>query len=797
MRAGGTWLVQVLATVATVLASAPPAHGVAPNTLLSRLSAYHIAHVHLTGHSSPLLSDSYPDAATLTFDAFSRNFSLELRRNQQLFAPDYREVRREVDAEGNLVRETVSSGLQAQHCFYHGTVHVDGQREGDSVVALNTCHGGGAVRGTFHSQGEVYGIDSAVHPDHLRAGNYQTSTVKHVIFNVKHKITAGEGESDPLVRHRCANHPTPPSSTTTEEHADTPRGTRSSSRGSPSSSVDDPLQAVGARRRLANTDLLNELVVVNDHARYQVNKENTELATAEIVNAVSAIFNKAPLVSKVQIALTAQLTWVRNDGLTLTPGMCGRCKADEVSSKELLNKFEEWIEDPDNIGYFYDNVILLTGRDLDGDNVGIANQGVICKSKALGQPAAIVQGTFDLLENVKIMAHEIGHNFNMVHDDEHADGGDREDCPCGYLMAAESGGLCDGAKDRANLFSPCSADDFEFYLASLGSNHCLMKASTSIRWADGRCGNGFVEEGEECDCFEGDCGTDACCDPSTCLLLPGANCSDAEPCCEGCSVVPASDSTVCRPAASLCDFAEVCDGNSTSCPLDVYQGAGQPCKDDKGKPGRCFQSKCHSATSQCAALPKLDAESEELEACALPGSFEKQIPELCAVLLCKTVGSTVVGQCQQFSQGAESVVVAMEDGNSCQRTGVPVQSTLICSGGICTDALEIPSNHHLNLTDWSACSACFDGPQRRSGTCVETATGITVDSSLCPPAILTRECTTRDLECDSPVTGGFEVLGFYVKWIWVLIAGLALGALLLVCCIWVSCCRLRSRVAAR
>ena len=48
------------------------------------------------------------------------------------------------------------------------------------------------------------------------------------------------------------------------------------------------------------------------------------------------------------------------------------------------------------------------------------------------------------------------------------------------------------------------------------------------------CGNGFTEEGEECDCGIADsdsCLKNTCCNPSTCTLYPNATCG-AGTCCD-------------------------------------------------------------------------------------------------------------------------------------------------------------------------------------------------------------------------------------------------------------------------
>lgn len=88
------------------------------------------------------------------------------------------------------------------------------------------------------------------------------------------------------------------------------------------------------------------------------------------------------------------------------------------------------------------------------------------------------------------------------------------------------------------------------------------------------CGNGIVENGEDCDPGVGS--TSACCDVNTCKFRNNAVCDpDSSPCCTSqCTFAPTTQ--ICRPSRdSNCDTAEVCTGNSSSCPTDVISPNGE------------------------------------------------------------------------------------------------------------------------------------------------------------------------------------------------------------------------------
>lgn len=73
---------------------------------------------------------------------------------------------------------------------------------------------------------------------------------------------------------------------------------------------------------------------------------------------------------------------------------------------------------------------------------------------------------------------------------------------------------------------------------------CLFDYPTNVETK--HCGNGIIENGEECDCGgPNDCKKlpDQCCDPYKCKLFKNATCSGGE-CCDNCQ--PKARGIVCR-----------------------------------------------------------------------------------------------------------------------------------------------------------------------------------------------------------------------------------------------------------
>lgn len=68
-----------------------------------------------------------------------------------------------------------------------------------------------------------------------------------------------------------------------------------------------------------------------------------------------------------------------------------------------------------------------------------------------------------------------------------------------------------------------SNDIAQFNNFKMGDTRCLQNFPLKI-FESPTCGNGFVEEDEECDCgFSMEC-SKLCCDPNTCKLLPKTSC---------------------------------------------------------------------------------------------------------------------------------------------------------------------------------------------------------------------------------------------------------------------------------
>ena len=158
-------------------------------------------------------------------------------------------------------------------------------------------------------------------------------------------------------------------------------------------------------------------------------------------------------------------------------------------------------------------------------------------------------------------------------------------------------------------FSPCSVGNV---CAAFGRNSVRTDCFANNRGVNTitgqQCGNGIVEEGEDCDCGgEDGCEDNGCCDPQTCQFIGDAVCDDSnESCCDECQF--ASAQTICRASTGACDPEERCSGESAMCPADETAPDGDSCTSPdigdalEGEEFECASGQCTSRDHQCRTL---------------------------------------------------------------------------------------------------------------------------------------------------------------------------------------------------
>ncbi|XP_039308216.1 disintegrin and metalloproteinase domain-containing protein 11 isoform X19 [Solenopsis invicta] len=468
---------------------------------------------------------------SLLIKAFNHKFRLDLELNTQLLAP-------------NLVQKDFLAGdaeqiskQEIEHCYYHGTVR---DYPGASA-AFHTCNG---VSGVIHLGNETF----VIHPFY---GGDLSQKHPHIIFEARTKVNKGCANSGNLewrVKNRRQKHIFGLSETTSNRY----------------------------KRDVREATKYIETAIIIDKAMFDKRNGSTR---AEVVHDAIQVANIADLYFRTlntRVSVVYIETWKGSNQVPIDNG---------IDIDQALLSFNDYTMRRMYQGA-QDTTQLLTGETFSGGESGVAVPETVCSQRSVG--ISVDLNTYEPHLLAGTMAHMIGHNIGMSHDDG------RNDCNCrdwhGCIMAQSIVGL---ENVQPYKFSECSKTD---YIEALKSGHgiCLFNKPNELEIRRS-CGNRVIDDGEQCDCgsLEECKEYDPCCDPITCKLTTEAECATG-PCCNDCKL--RARGVVCRESTNECDLPEVCSGDSGQCPPDVYKKNGNPCSNSAG---HCFNGVCPALDLQC------------------------------------------------------------------------------------------------------------------------------------------------------------------------------------------------------
>ncbi|XP_055358912.1 LOW QUALITY PROTEIN: disintegrin and metalloproteinase domain-containing protein 12 [Betta splendens] len=491
------------------------------------------------------LQEGHPDRLLCGLEVGGRLLLLDLDKNYNLLPKPPNVFYYLPNGTGVSVRAD-----PVTHCFYHGSVRGFPQ----SRAALSTCSG---LRGIIAINStlsfELQPQDDAHHSPQQGEADGGDGSGGGAADEGVHLVTStSPQEADAVGGCGVSLAAVPPLSSSTHTHR--------------------------RKRDILSETKYIELVLVADHQEflnYQKNNRTIIYRMLDLANQVDWFYR--PL--NVRVALTGLEIWSDRDKIRV-----------QKSPTDTLNNFLEWRTRELLPRIRHDNAQLVMGGAFDGTTVGMASQSSMCSRDRSG--GVNVDHLVSVLGVASTVAHELGHNLGMNHDTAERRCSCQNEPRLGGCIMEPSTGFMPGQQ-----FSSCSAADLSVSLLH-GGGMCLFNVPQPERLLGGpRCGNLYVEKGEECDCGLLEECEDPCCNASTCQLVPGAQCSSDGICCRDCRLQAAG--SVCRQPLGECDLPEFCTGSSAYCPPNVFLQNGEPCEDGASY---CYEGVCSSMLSQCQVL---------------------------------------------------------------------------------------------------------------------------------------------------------------------------------------------------
>ncbi|XP_063161525.1 A disintegrin and metalloproteinase with thrombospondin motifs 1 [Candoia aspera] len=370
-------------------------------------------------------------------DAFGEHFSLELKPDNSFLAPGltFQYVGSRPQGRREEEESHQSLGANLASCFYSGTVN----RDPDSAAALSLC---GGIRGAFYLRGSEY----LIQPANVSHGPAEEQPQLHVLSHLRQSRGPRGGGTKCEVPD--SNETSASEGWRREEKQHAEYATRAEKRHI-------------RKKRFVSSPRYVETLLVADQSLAEFHGNGLKHYLLTLLSVASRMYKHPSIRNPINLVVVKIIV------------IYDEQKGPDVSSNAALTlrNFCNWQKQhnppSDRHAEHYDTAILFTRQDLCGaktcDTLGMADVGTACDPN---RSCSVIED--DGLQAAFTTAHELGHVFNMPHDDAKQCASINGINSDSHMMASMLSNL-----DRSHPWSPCSAYMITSFLDN-GNGECLL-----------------------------------------------------------------------------------------------------------------------------------------------------------------------------------------------------------------------------------------------------------------------------------------------------------------------------------
>lgn len=326
--------------------------------------------------------DSEDQGLIFQITAFQEDFYLHLTPDAQFLAPAFATEHLGVPLQG-----LIESSPDLRRCFYSGDVNA----EPDSFAAVSLC---GGIRGAFGYRGAEYVISPL--PNASAPTAQRNSQGAHLL---QRRAAPGGPPGDPTSRCGVASGWNPAILRALDAYKP-PRiglGEGRSRRRS------------GRAKRFVSIPRYVETLVVADESMVKFHGADLEHYLLTLLATAARLYRHPSILNPINIVVVKVLLLGDRDTGPKVTGNAALTLRNFCAWQKKLNKVSD--KHPE----YWDTAILFTRQDLCGattcDTLGMADVGTMCDPK---RSCSVIED--DGLPSAFTTAHELGHVFNMPHD---------------------------------------------------------------------------------------------------------------------------------------------------------------------------------------------------------------------------------------------------------------------------------------------------------------------------------------------------------------------------------------------